>query len=813
MNYKKGKRFIALGLAAAQLVPLTAVITNVSAFAEDNNGKTAAAETDSAANKKADKIFDSEIKVNVDGNETNAKFYPETNVVEYVYNEATGNKAPADSDANEDVARVKVQLTGKIDTEHIAFANYGPDFAGTTGSKELENITSNTDGSGTVMFYMPNVENYEKTISFRIYDEKVNAVNTDTVNPDPDNEPKNSGHFVIGTGENANPITETKFDNTSETGKKYQFNWVDGAGTVKKTQSITFRCVKTLTDENSTVNPPTVKDVHKLDGSKLPEGTANKQQYIDNSTNWKISYNKSTAKDTAEVTGHFSSMKGSGESARNVALIVELNDEIEVDKLKVSNADGSTAASGTDFTNGIKYLAVIPNETGKTDVKADGASQSETKTGGTGVKTDETVKEKTKYVILWVSAVDGKKVNYKIYNSDNPNKATDFNVTFTERYNVEAAEPAADANYTIGVSGDNKDGDYGYKIGDKVTITVAPKDRFEIKAAPELTVGTTKVMFSRNNGVWSGTYTIKADDIKNVKDNKITLTVKAETDFVRPKPTPSNNTGSVNTGSGAYVYDDTDYSVDDSDYASVDGKTVSSWDVNGAIRNSNKNTVKIDLSSTSTSGTKETKTSVPISTAKAVIDAVNNGGSNKSAEVTFSDDVTLIVDKNTVSTVNSSKSIVIAEQKTPVKPSRKADNTTVRGTAAKSFTAANVGSVKARVDLGSALNGQFANFYKVNAGGRPEYIGTAKIEKGEAAADLNGDGQYIVMASEFSDLNGDADNDGKVNAKDAAEILKQIARIKLADNNDDSVLDVNGDRKINGRDAVCILKRIAGIKN
>ena len=67
------------------------------------------------------------------------------------------------------------------------------------------------------------------------------------------------------------------------------------------------------------------------------------------------------------------------------------------------------------------------------------------------------------------------------------------------------------------------------------------------------------------------------------------------------------------------------------------------------------------------------------------------------------------------------------------------------------------------------------------------------------------------MTGNFSDLKADADNDGNVNAMDAVEILKAMARVKDPKNNHSSILDVNGDGIVNVNDAVEILKQIANV--
>ena len=53
------------------------------------------------------------------------------------------------------------------------------------------------------------------------------------------------------------------------------------------------------------------------------------------------------------------------------------------------------------------------------------------------------------------------------------------------------------------------------------------------------------------------------------------------------------------------------------------------------------------------------------------------------------------------------------------------------------------------------------------------------------------------------------DNDGIMNAKDAAAILKDIVEIEPGKN--PLMADFNGDGKVNAMDAAAILKRIVGL--
>ena len=106
--------------------------------------------------------------------------------------------------------------------------------------------------------------------------------------------------------------------------------------------------------------------------------------------------------------------------------------------------------------------------------------------------------------------------------------------------------------------------------------------------------------------------------------------------------------------------------------------------------------------------------------------------------------------------------------------------------------------------------GQFANVYKLNSGVlefqrcvKVGADGTAVIPGADAA------GEYVVMVCEFSDLPGDADNDGVLSALDASAILKEI--VGMAKSANAAVCDFNGDGEVNALDAAAALKAVVGI--
>ena len=190
-------------------------------------------------------------------------------------------------------------------------------------------------------------------------------------------------------------------------------------------------------------------------------------------------------------------------------------------------------------------------------------------------------------------------------------------------------------------------------------------------------------------------------------------------------------------------------------------------------------------------------TTVPIEVIKAIAD--------KDSKVTF--------------VINSVSSWVIdgAEITTPVA----IDLTLIKTASTKSDTLRGIEGTQFKIngtniptDLMIAFNkeheGKFANLYKV-VDGKLVFVTCAKLgEDGKVILpDVVDKGEYVVMLCEFSDRLGDMDNDGIMNAKDAAAILKDIVEIEPGKN--PLMADFNGDGRINAMDAAAILKRIVGL--
>lgn len=136
----------------------------------------------------------------------------------------------------------------------------------------------------------------------------------------------------------------------------------------------------------------------------------------------------------------------------------------------------------------------------------------------------------------------------------------------------------------------------------------------------------------------------------------------------------------------------------------------------------------------------------------------------------------------------------------------------LRGTEGIQFNMNNTG---VPTDLGLAFSaahaGEFANLYKM-ADGKPVFVTCARIgQDGRVILpEVTDKGSYIAMLSSFSDLSGDFNNDGVLNAMDASAILKDTAGIEAGANS--LVADVNGDGTVNKLDASAILKMIIGLR-
>ena len=106
--------------------------------------------------------------------------------------------------------------------------------------------------------------------------------------------------------------------------------------------------------------------------------------------------------------------------------------------------------------------------------------------------------------------------------------------------------------------------------------------------------------------------------------------------------------------------------------------------------------------------------------------------------------------------------------------------------------------------------GKFANLYRV-VDGKLVFVSCGKIAaNGKAVmSNVSEKGDYIAMICEYSDLQGDVNNDGIVNPKDSTSSLSHFLEIEKCKNQ--LVADMNRDNFINPKDSYLILQRYLGI--
>ena len=137
-----------------------------------------------------------------------------------------------------------------------------------------------------------------------------------------------------------------------------------------------------------------------------------------------------------------------------------------------------------------------------------------------------------------------------------------------------------------------------------------------------------------------------------------------------------------------------------------------------------------------------------------------------------------------------------------------ADKTSLRGVNGAAFKGGDTGvPAVLKLTFRKEFAGQFANVYKL-ADNRLVFLQCVKITADGTAliSGVNAAGEYAVMVCEYSDLIGDINNDGVLNALDASAILRHITGIFEGVN----ILfaDFNNDGTVNALDASAILKAI-----
>ena len=137
-----------------------------------------------------------------------------------------------------------------------------------------------------------------------------------------------------------------------------------------------------------------------------------------------------------------------------------------------------------------------------------------------------------------------------------------------------------------------------------------------------------------------------------------------------------------------------------------------------------------------------------------------------------------------------------------------ADKTSLRGVNGAAFKGGDTGvPAVLKLTFRKEFAGQFANVYKL-ADNRLIFLQCVKITADGTAliSGVNAAGEYAVMVCEYSDLIGDINNDGVLNALDASAILRHITGI--FEGVDILFADFNNDGTVNALDASAILKAI-----
>lgn len=137
-----------------------------------------------------------------------------------------------------------------------------------------------------------------------------------------------------------------------------------------------------------------------------------------------------------------------------------------------------------------------------------------------------------------------------------------------------------------------------------------------------------------------------------------------------------------------------------------------------------------------------------------------------------------------------------------------AEKTSLRGVNGAAFKGGDTGvPAVLKLTFRKEFAGQFANVYKL-ADNRFVFLQCVKITADGTAliSGVNAAGEYAVMVCEYSDLIGDINNDGVLNALDASAILRHITGI--FEGVDILFADFNNDGTVNALDASAILKAI-----
>ncbi len=177
---------------------------------------------------------------------------------------------------------------------------------------------------------------------------------------------------------------------------------------------------------------------------------------------------------------------------------------------------------------------------------------------------------------------------------------------------------------------------------------------------------------------------------------------------------------------------------------------------------------------------------------------------DKDAKVTF------VIDSRRSWTVDGAGITAPEAINAEVIETRKIDSSVLRGSEGFEFYFGGTDlPVEFNYTFAKADAGKFANLYIKTADGFAFVDNVIIDANGKASGfDLSANGSYVIMVCDFSDLMGDANNDGIFNSLDASAILKDIVVIESVAN--PMMADFNCDGTMNAKDVSDILKVIVG---
>lgn len=320
--------------------------------------------------------------------------------------------------------------------------------------------------------------------------------------------------------------------------------------------------------------------------------------------------------------------------------------------------------------------------------------------------------------------------------------------------------PAGSATVTVncGANGTVTPSTSEYPIGTEVTLTVTPDKGYQVKSA--------------------------ALDGKDVKltDGKYTFTLTADCEFsveFQKKPTGGSSSGGHSyTGSGST------------------GNRESVPALNGESRSWNE--ISSDLSKMDENSRADVymngSTSIPSAVLKEIKDK------KISVVFRFDSNKSWTVDGSMITSDYASADLYLLPGTSTEKGAR--------GSAGYRFSTGgnDVGAVL-NIQFKNEYVGKFANLYFIKDG-KAEFAGTSRVDENGYAAmpGASAKGEYVVMLCDYSDLPGDVNNDGVLNALDASAILNDIiGNTKCANA---LMGDFNIDGHISAKDASAILIHI-----